>query len=371
MLVEKHPFSLAKYRFGISGRELPVTIGYETYGKLNSAKDNAILLCHYFTGQSHAAGKYTAEDPVPGWWDAIVGPGKAIDTDKYYVICSDVIGNINANNPRVITTGPATKNPQTGREYACDFPIFTIDDMVRVQHELVKSLGIKRLAAVIGPSMGGLQAFMWNKLYPDMVGSVVAMGATPMIRPWGIMVPNQLGIDIIRLDPNWRGGNYYGHTPPNAGLLNAFKILLVATRTDAWADKLCGRKVADPTGEKIPLPATSFDGRYQIELEVEGTVLQRMQFFDANSYMYIAKANALYDLAEPGEDQETAWRRLNARTLMIIDDSDLMFTRAQAELMKKHMPKAETFYYDSGNGHLSVIFDTHHFADRLSAFLRG
>lgn len=370
MIVEKRSFTQPEFRFGISGRTLPVTVGYETYGQLNAARDNAVLLCHYFTGTSHAAGRYAPDDPAPGWWDALIGPGRPIDTDRFFVICSDVIGNINANNPRVITTGPTTIDPTTGRPYGCRFPIFTLDDMVRLQRDLVISLGISRLVAIGGASMGGLQAFTWARRFPGFADRIFAVAATPMIRPYGIMVPNQLGIDAIRLDPAWRGGDYYGHEPPNQGLLLAFKILLMATRTDPWAEALCGRQPADPTGEKWPAPHRGFDGRFKIETEIEATVLARMQFFDANSYLYIAKANALFDLCDPGQDLAAALRTIATRTLMIIDASDLLFTPAHAAEAMKYLPNADTFTYDSGNGHLSALFDTQHFAERLREFLR-
>ena len=369
MLVEKKRFDFSAFRFELCGTTISAALGYETYGTLNNARDNAILICHYFTGQSHAAGKYKDEDPLPGWWDELIGPDKPIDTNRFFVISCDTFGNINANSPTVITTGPATVNPKTGKPYGMTFPIFTIRDMVASQKLILDSLGITRLRLVMGASMGGLQAFMWGRQHPEMVGKIITMVSAPMIRPWSIMVPNQLGIDAIRLDPNWNQGDYYGKQPPHQGLLLAFKILLTSTRTDSWAERNFQRNLADPDGREIPHPWKSFNGRYLVETEIEKIVLGRMQFFDANSYAYIAKANTLFDLAEGGETQEQALKRIKAPVLMIIDDSDLLFTREQAEEARKHLPKADCHYYNSQNGHLSGLFDTHFFCNQVKAFL--
>jgi homoserine O-acetyltransferase/O-succinyltransferase len=370
MIVQKKSFSLETFHFERAKKEIPVTIGYETYGRLNDAGDNAILLCHYFTGTSHAAGKYDESDPLPGWWDTLIGPGKAIDTDRFFVVCADAPSNINHHNPRVITTGPASINPATGREYGTDFPIFTLKDVVRLQKRLIESLGIQKLYMVGGPSMGGLQGFMWGRHFPGLVDRILAVCATPMIRPFGIMVPNQLGIDAIRLDPNWRGGHYYGQEPPRAGLLLAFKILLVATRTDLWAERSFGRQYADPLFTDYEDPFISLDGKFLVEKEIENIVLGRMQFFDANAYLYIAKANALFDLRENGETLGEALARIRAETLMIIDDSDIMFTRDQAEEGRRSIPRCHCFYYNSENGHLSAIYDMTYFEGALRDFLK-
>ena len=173
MIVAKKTFELPEFRT-LSGRTIKrVRIGWESYGELNAEKSNAILVCHYFTGTSHAAGRYAESDPLPGYWDAIVGPGKAIDTDRYFVFSSDTLVNINAFDPHVVTTGPASISPATGKPYGLDFPLVTIGDFVRVQKALVDSLGIRKLRAVIGPSMGGLQTYEWAASYPDMMERIM------------------------------------------------------------------------------------------------------------------------------------------------------------------------------------------------------
>ncbi len=369
MIVKKQKFSVKSFHFEDADVSIPVEIGYETWGKLSPAKDNAVMICHFFTGTSHAAGKYAESDETPGWWDNLIGPGKAIDTDKYFVICSDSISNINANNPMVITTGPASVNPETGTHYGATFPIFTLKDVVKLQRQLLESLGIKKLQAVLGPSMGGLQSFMWARHFGDMAGKIVSVAATPFIEAYGIMIPNQLGIDAIRLDPDWNNGDYYGKNFPENGLLLAFKILLMATRTEDWAERNFGRQFADPAFIESPNPFKSFFGKYKVEKEIESIVLGRMKFFDPNSYMYIAKANTLYDLRENGETLQSALFKVKNPTLMIIDESDLVFTRPQAEKAQKMLPNCENFYYNSKNGHLSCIYETEHFEKAIRKFI--
>jgi homoserine O-acetyltransferase/O-succinyltransferase len=369
MLVQKKRFALPAFTFLPANRTIPVEIGYETYGTLNADRSNAVLLCHYFTGTSHAAGRYTETDPAPGWWDALIGPGKVVDTDRWFVICPDVISNINAFNPNVIATGPSSIDPTTGTPYGMRFPIFTLQDVVRVQRELVASLGIERLAFVLGPSMGGLQAFAWGRVFPEMVGGVCSVFATPMMRPICLMVPNQLGIEAIRLDPNWCGGDYYGQEPPRDGLLLAFKILLTITRTDHWAESNFGRRFLDPEFKGSPNPFLSFAGRFLVEEEIEKTVVQRMQFFDPNAYLYIAKANTLFDLAEPGQTLAEALGMITPPVLMIIDESDRMFTPEQAQQARALLPDAQVHCYDSKNGHLSCIFETDYLVEPLREFI--
>jgi homoserine O-acetyltransferase/O-succinyltransferase len=369
LIVEKKKFSTDSFYFENADRSIPIDIGYETYGELNKTKDNAILICHYFTGTSHIAGKYAETDPTPGWWDRIVGPGKIIDTDKFFVIAVDSISNINHFNPNVITTGPATINPETGKPYAMDFPIFTLKDNVRLQKLIIDQLGINKLQYVIGPSMGGLQAFMWGKFYPELVGKIISVVATPMIRPFGIMIPNQMGIYSIMLDPKWNNGNYYGQATPHEGLLLGFKVLLLSTRTDDWFEVNFARNFSDPSFKESRNPFKSFDGRFLVETEVEKIVLGRMEHFDANAYIYTAKANALYDLREDEETEEEAWKKIKAPVLMIIDDSDMLFSGDQAEEAMRFLPNARTYYYNSRAGHLSCLFNIDLFENAIADFL--
>lgn len=368
MLADKTSFFAGNYTFMHSKKTIPVTFGYETYGKLNAAKDNAILVCHYFTGTSHAAGKYNESDFIPGWWDSLIGPGKSIDTNKFFVICSDCISNINFYSPEVITTGPGSINPETGQAYGMKFPIFTLDDVVKLQKQLIDSLGIKKLRRVVGPSMGGLQSFLWAKYFPEMVEQIVSVVSTPMMRPSCMMVPNLLGIEAIMLDEKWEKGDYYLKEAPVKGLLLAFKILLTATRSDHWANANFGRQFLDPTFTTSENPFISFNGRFSIEGGIEQSVLMRMRFFDPNAYIYIAKANSLFDLCEPGETLSQALAKIKLPVKMIIDESDLMFTPEQAEEGKALLPDCEVSYYNSQNGHLSCLYETGLFAETLKTY---
>lgn len=371
MLTVKRSFSAGQYTFKHSNKTIPITFGYETYGELSVNGDNAILICHYFTGTSHAAGRYNESDPAAGWWDSLVGPGKAIDTNKFFVVCSDCISNINFNNPTVITTGPGSINKETGQPYGMDFPIFTLDDVVLLQKRLIDSLGIKKLKFVLGPSMGGLQSFLWAKYFPQMVEQVIAVVSTPMMRPSCMMVPNLLGIEAIMLDEKWKNGHYYNAEPPFKGLLLAFKVLLTATRTDHWAHSNFGRRFLDPSFATSDNPFVSFKGRFLVEEGIESSVLARMQFFDPNAYIFIAKANSLFDLCEPGESLAQALGKLNLPVKIIIDQSDLMFTSEQAEEARPLLPDCEVTYYNSRNGHLSCLFETGYFADTMQKYVNS
>ena len=259
-IVEKKTFEVASFATQ-SGRTLKtVKVGWESYGTLNADKSNAVLICHFFSGTSHAAGKYAAADAAPGYWDAIIGPGKAIDTTKYFVLSSDTLVNLGALDPKVVTTGPASIDPDTSKPYGMTFPIVTIRDFVEVQKKLVESLGITRLALVAGASMGALQTYEWAASHPGMVARIMpvigAAEADANLVAW---------LDIwaspIRLDPKWNGGAYYGKEPPLAGLGQALKIVTLHAQHWDWANATFARKWAKE-GEN---PANGFDKRFLIE----------------------------------------------------------------------------------------------------------
>ena len=204
-----------------------VRVGWESYGTLNEARDNAILVTHFFSANSHAAGKYRPDDAEPGYWNAIIGPGKPLDTNRYCIISSDTLVNLNAKDPNTITTGPATIDPGTGKPYGMSFPIVTIRDFVNVQKALLDHLGIASLQAVVGASMGALQALEWASAYPDRVQRVVAVigGAEENAFLIGWL---QLWAAPIRLDPHWNQGDYYGRVEPTRGLIEALKMVTAA-----------------------------------------------------------------------------------------------------------------------------------------------
>ena len=241
MLVEKKVFELPRYttRGGALSEERPDRL--ESYGRLNRDRSNAILVTHYFSATSHAAGRYAADDALPGYWDAIIGPGKAIDTDKFFVLSSDTLVNLNARDPNVVTTGPASIDPETGRRYGMSFPVVSIDDFVALQKALVESLGITRLRAIAGASMGALQAYQWAVSHPGMVDRILpvigAAGGDPFLIAW---------LDIwalpVRLDPKWRAGDYPEDDPPLAGMTAALKTVTLHANQSEWASTSAGRR---------------------------------------------------------------------------------------------------------------------------------
>ncbi|HEX5793042.1 MAG TPA: homoserine O-acetyltransferase, partial [Rheinheimera sp.] len=224
MLVQKQRFTLDKFTTANGQAIAPVNIGWEAYGKLNADKSNVILITHYFSGTSHAAGKYSASDTVPGYWDAIIGPGKAIDTDKFYVLSSDTLVNANVFAPNVITTGPATINPATGKPYALSFPVVTIGDFVEVQKALLNSLDIDKLYAVIGPSMGSFQAIEWAVRYPDKVQRLIPVIGSAYIDAFAAVKLERWAYPI-KTDPAWQNGAYYDAGQPLQGLTTALAYI--------------------------------------------------------------------------------------------------------------------------------------------------
>src|SRR5262245_29111580 len=234
LIVEKKTFELDSYTTVAGEVIAKVRIGWEAAGTLNANKSNAVLITHFFSATSHAFGKYAPSDPTPGYWNAIIGPGKAIDTNTYYVLSSDTLANLNANLPGVVTTGPASINPATGKPYGMSFPVVSIRDFVRVQKALIDSLGIKRLKAVIGASMGGLQAYEWAQSYPDSVERIIPMIASASAEPY-LIAWLDLWAQPIRLDPNWNGGDYYGKAPPIEGLKAALKLVTLQANHWQWA----------------------------------------------------------------------------------------------------------------------------------------
>ena len=222
-----------------SGKTLDnITVAYETYGELNREKDNAILICHALSGDAHAAGWHEG-DKKPGWWEIVIGPGKALDSEKYFIICSNVLGGCKG------TTGPSSINPKTGKEYGIDFPVITIKDMVNVQKKLVDAFGIDKLAAVVGGSMGGMQTLQWIVSYPEMMKKAVAIATTARSSPQQIAF-NEVGRQSIVGDPNWNGGNYYGTDKiPKEGLSVARMIAHITYLSDESMYLKFGRDLQD------------------------------------------------------------------------------------------------------------------------------
>jgi homoserine O-acetyltransferase/O-succinyltransferase len=364
-LVEKNVFELPSYTT-VGGHPIaPVRIGWESYGTLNATKDNAILIAHYFSGNSHAAGKYAPEDKTPGYWDAIIGSGKAVDTDKWFVISSDTLVNLNPNDPKVVTTGPATVDPKTGRPYGLSFPLVTIRDFVNVQKALIESLGIKKLHAVMGASMGARQALEWASVYPDMVDRIV-----PVVGG-GQNAAFQIGwfdawAQPIMLDPKWNDGNYYGKEPPVDGLALAFKILTLHANYWEWADQAFDSAWAEEGKD----PTAALTNQYKIEAALDTIGRTRAKTADANHFLYLVKAIQM-DSAATAPKAELAG--IKAAVLMIGAKDDILIFPAQmnrtAELIRADGTPVEFIEIDGPRGHLDGITNIHLAGDRIKTFL--
>ncbi len=293
-----------------------VTVAYETYGELNSDRSNAIFIEHAFTGDAHAAG--VDHEGKPGWWSNMIGPGKAFDTNRYFVICSNVIGGCRG------TTGPSSVEPATGKPWGLRFPGITISDMVRLQKMLVDSLGIQKLLTVTGGSMGGMQALEWAVAYPDSVESCIPIASTARHSAQQIAF-NETGRQAIVADPNFADGEYYGGEPPARGLAVARMVGHITYMSDESMREKFGRRLRD---------REQFSFGFGIDFEVESYLRYRgSQFvgrFDANSYLYITKAMDYFDLAAGYPTLAASLERATCRFLIISFTSDWLYPSYQS-----------------------------------------
>jgi homoserine O-acetyltransferase len=369
LLAVKRRFDLAELQC-LSGATISnVAIGYETYGELNAARDNAILIAHFFSGSSHAAGKYAPDDPQPGYWDAIVGPGKAVDTNRYFVISSDTLVNLNVHDKNVITTGPASLDPATQKPYGLKFPAVAIADFVRVQKALIDSFGVKRLHAVMGPSMGGLQTFEWAASYPDCVERIIPVIAAPNFRGW-LTAWLSMWTQPIKLDPAWKGGDYYGGPPPRAGLEAALRLITLHALHSDWADSAGGRALAEGA-DAGDLTATPF----AIEQTLAAAASLRLDNSDANSLLYLARANQTY-IPGAGAGATSArdgLERIKAPALVIYTPQDQVFAAEWIEeavaILRNNGALVETAKLFGPHGHYNGILHIADAAPQIAEFL--
>lgn len=269
----------------VSGQKWgPVTLAYEAYGRLNAEKSNAVLVLHALSGDAHAAGHHPGETK-PGWWDPLIGPGRALDTDRYFVLCSNVIGGCRGSS------GPSSLNPHTGQPYGIDFPMVTIADMVEAQRHLIDHLGIQKLLCVVGGSMGGMQALQWVARYPERVKSCVPIATTLKHSPQQIAF-NEVARQAIMADPAWQGGHYYAQGQPERGLALARMIGHITYMSEQSMEEKFSRRRKDD-GARFS---------FHPEFEVEGYLHHRgtsfVQRFDANSYLYVTKAIDYFDVSD-------------------------------------------------------------------------
>jgi homoserine O-acetyltransferase len=311
-----------------SGEKLgPVTLTYETYGTLNSDKSNAILILHALTGDAHVAGFHQG-DKDPGWWDNMIGHGKAFDTDQYFVICSNVIGGCRGS------TGPSSINPKTNKPYGLDFPLITIKDMVDAQSRLVRSLGIGKLLCVAGGSMGGMQVLQWTVSFPEMIQTAIPIATSARHSPQQIAF-NEVGRQAIMADPAWKEGQYYGHATPSRGLAVARMIGHITYMSDVSMAEKFGRRVKEERPEK----------KFSPDFEVEGYLQYRgdnfVKRFDANSYLYITKAIDRFDLTNGAGLEKVFKSASGIKFLVIAFKSDWLYPAYQSKEIVRACKQAQ------------------------------
>lgn len=371
LLVEKKFFTFAQEPEKMvleSGAELgPVTIAYETLGTLSAERDNAVLIAHAFSGDSHVAGFY-AEDSKrekPGWWESVVGPGKGIDTNKYFVICSNILGSCMGS------TGPATINPETGEPYGLDFPMVTIGDMVEAQKLLIDHLGIKKLLCVVGGSVGGMQVLEWCVRFPEMVRSAVPL-ATTMRHSAMAIAFNEVARQAILADPNWQRGKYYHNTPPHMGLAVARMVGHITYLSDEAMRRKFGRRLQDKN---------DFSYEIDVDFEVENYLRYQgskfVQRFDANSLLYITKAADYYDFSHK-TSKDSAIRDFSgskAKFLVISYSSDWLYPTYQSKELVQALKRAgrdvSFCEIEADAGHDAFLIPDKRLQNLLRGFLDG
>ncbi len=340
----------------------PINVTFETYGELNSDKSNVILLLHALTGNAHAGGKYFPDDQEKGWWDPIIGPNRAIDTSKYFIISPNILGSCYG------TTGPCSINPQTGKPYGMSFPIITIRDMIMVQKELLDQLGIKHLYAVIGGSMGGMQVLQWAVSFPEFMDKIISIGACGRLYPQAIAF-NEVGRQAIVNDPQWKQGNYYPYPGPSQGLAIARMLATITYRSDISMNERFGRNVRQGDEEKV----FTMDSKFEVEdyLHYHGRALVKR--FDANCYLYLTKAMDLHDVSRGYPSYDIALDAIKANTLMIGISTDILFpTYQQQEIvatLKKKGKEANYWELESPHGHDAFLIEFRKLGPVIQKFL--
>ncbi|BCY11229.1 homoserine O-acetyltransferase [Actinoplanes sp. L3-i22] len=338
-----------------SGRQLrQVKVAYETYGTLSPARDNVILVCHALSGDAHAAGL----SPTPpaestrdgfaaagspkgiGWWDGMIGPGKAFDTDRFFVVSTNLLGGCRG------TTGPSSIDPDTGAPYGSTFPVITVADMVRCERAFLDELGIERLAAVAGGSLGGMQALEWATSYPDQVDNIVVIASTHALQPQGVAW-NAIAREAIMRDPAWRGGHYYGTgSAPDAGMGVARMVGHITYLSAPSLAEKFGRRLQ--SGENLRY--TLHEPEFEVESYLRHQAASFVRRFDANTYLYLSRALTYFQL-----DLEAAAERIRARTLLIAFSSDWLYPPVASEeisaALHKHGKTAEFHLIEAPYGH--------------------
>ena len=339
----------------------PVDIVYEAYGTPNEDRSNAILILHALSGDAHAAGYHDPHDKRTGWWDGMIGPGKAFDTGKYWVICSNIIGGCKGS------TGPGSINPKTGKPYGLDFPIITIGDIVDAQKRLIDHLGISRLLSMAGGSMGGFQVLEWTLRYPEMVRSAICIASTSRLSVQGIAF-NAVGRHAITSDPEWNGGYYYGTPGPQHGLAIARMVGHITYLSELSMDSKFGRRL-----QSADRYSYDFESEFAIEsyLRYQGhTFTER---FDANSYLYITKAMDYFDISRSYGPLARAFSDVLAKYLFVSYSSDWLFTSEQTrEIVRALLANGKDVSFieiDSPYGHDAFLIEEEQLTRIIRSFL--
>ena len=337
----------------------PITVAYETYGKLNPQRSNAILILHALSGDAHAAGFHKG-DEKPGWWDEMIGPGKGFDTDKYFVVCSNVLGGCKG------TTGPSSINPKTGKNYGFDFPVISISDMVKVQKHLIDHLKIDQLLSVAGGSMGGMQALEWIAAYPDKLKSAMIIASATRHSPQQIAF-NEVGRQAIMADPHWRGGHYYGGHLPAKGLSVARMIGHITYMSEtSMAEKFGRRHGRNGKPHK-------FSNGFEVEEYLHNRGDNFIKRFDPNTYLYITKAIDTFDVSR-GKPLYEVFKGIKAKVLVIAFKSDWLYPASQSREIVRACKLAgvDTTYceIDSTYGHDAFLLEVEEETHLVKHFLR-
>jgi len=336
-----------------------ITLAYETYGRLNPDKTNAILIFHALSGDAHAAGFHPG-DRKPGWWDAMIGPGKAFDTDKYFIVCSNVLGGCKGS------TGPSSINPKTQRPYGLSFPMISIGDMAACQKQLVDHLGIGKLLSIAGGSMGGMQVLAWLTKYPERIRSAIPISTAMRHSPQQIAF-NEVGRQAIMADRDWRSGNYYGGHPPARGLSLARMIGHITYMSDQSMETKFGRQ------RKEKFKPFKFGADFEVEGYLHYHGQNFVKRFDANSYLYITRAMDNFDAAE-GKPLQEVLKGVEARVLVIAFKSDWLYPAYQTKEIVKACKlsgvEASCCEIDSTYGHDAFLLEVEEETNLIAHFLK-
>lgn len=342
-----------------SGARLgPITLAYETYGHLNKDRSNAILVLHALSGDAHAAGRHAHLDAKPGWWDNAIGPGRAFDTDHYFIVCANVIGGCQGS------TGPSSVNPRTGKPYGLTFPVITIADMVEAQRLLLDRLGIEQVLAVTGGSMGGMQALQMAVSFPERVRSAIVLAATARVSAQSIAL-NEVARQAIYADPNWRNGDYYDGPRPNTGLALARMIGHITYLSETSMREKFGRRLQEREHYGY-----DFASEFRVEnyLKHQGHTFTKR--FDANTFLYITKAIDYFDLSCGLPSLADAFRKVTAKILVVSYSSDWLYPSAESkEIVRALLHNGVDATYveiQSDYGHDAFLLE----ADRLAELTR-